>query len=342
MKSEKEVVSTEKKAHYFLILLYSLSLIVLFLMFSPFLTPLILGGIIIMFLYPVNMWVKKRIKNSVVSSLLMTFFVLVVIVIPSFFLVTALAEEASVAYTTLLRSDLDEMSASLSEFLGIEIDLGEQLIPVTRSVRDYITGSIFHLLSSAAELLAKLFLMFFLIYYGFKEGDVLLKKFMALLPMTKKHKEGLKEETARVLHGVLYGQILIAIIQGIVGGIGFWIFGVPNPVFWGFVMGVLAFVPLLGPFMVWLPASLALFFAGDTFNAIGLFFYGLLLTSNLDNILRPKLIGSKARMHPLLVLIGIFGGIALFGFVGMLIGPVVLAITILIVKFFNKDVRFVS
>jgi len=340
--SEKKEGFGSRKAHYFLVMLYALALIVLFLMFRPFLTFLILGGIIVVFFYPVNNWLKKYVRNSVASSLIMTLLILVLIVIPSFFLVSALAEEATIAYTSLLRADLDEMSASLSEFLGVEVNLEEQLVPLTRTIRDYITGSIIQILGSLTEFLAKLFIMFFLIYYGFKEGDKLVKSFMGLLPIPKKHKFALQEETSRVLYGVLYGQILISVIQGVVGGIGFWIFGVPNPIFWGFVMGVLAFVPLLGPFLVWLPASLVLFFSGDTFNGVGLFIYGALLTSNIDNILRPRLIGDKAKMHPLLVLVGILGGISLFGFIGMLIGPVVLAICILIIKFFNKDVHFVD
>lgn len=339
MDGKKEALSA-KKSHYFLVLLYGLAILIMFLMFRPFLTFLILGGIIVVAFYPVNTWLRRHIKNSIASSLIMTFIILLLIVIPSFFLVSALADEASAAYSSFLRADFDELSASLSEYLGIDVDLSEQILPLTRTIRDYITGSIFQLLSSLTELLAKLFLMFFLIYYGFKEGDKLVRGFMSLLPISKKHKEALKDETNRVLYGVLYGQILISIIQGVVGGIGFWVFGVPNPVLWGFIMGVLAFIPLLGPFLVWLPASIILFATGDTFNAVGLFLYGALLTSNIDNILRPRIISGKAKMHPLLVLVGILGGISLFGFIGMLIGPVVLAICILIVKFFNKDVHF--
>jgi predicted PurR-regulated permease PerM len=145
--------------------------------------------------------------------------------------------------------------------------------------------------------------------------------------------------TRDVITAVLYGQLLIAVLQGLVGGLGFLIFGIENPVFWGFTMGVLSFIPLLGPPAVWLPAAIYLIYAGNLVSGIGLIIYGVVIVMNIDNFLKPKLIGGKSGMHPIVVLVGILGGITLFGFAGFIIGPIILALALLIIKFYNEDLK---
>jgi predicted PurR-regulated permease PerM len=181
--------------------------------------------------------------------------------------------------------------------------------------------------------------MFFLIYYAFKEGDSLLTSFMNILQY-QKTKDQILDEANKVLYGVMHGQFLVALIQGGLGGLGFWIFGFPNPIFWGFIMVILAFIPMLGTPLVWLPASLIQLSQGNQFGAIGMLLFGGIVVLNIDNVLKPMIIGKRTGLHPMLVLLGIFGGIQFFGIIGMIIGPVIVALCILIIKFFNQDVIF--
>ncbi len=322
----------------FLSMAYLLAVIIIFLLFRPYITFMFLGIIIVMFLYPVNTWMQKKIPNKVVSSLLMTFLAFVVVFIPVVLLAASLVDDARNIYNEVIDLDLDETSKTLSEFLGFDIDLNDILFPLAIDFRSYISESIPDILGFATEFFIKFFLLLFVIYYGFKEGNLLLKSFIGSLPFSRSQSKLLIEKTKQVIWGVLYGNFLIAILQGLFGGIGFWIFGISNPVFWGFVMGVLSFVPVVGTPLVWIPVAIYSFFQGNIYLALGLTLYNILIVMNIDNFLKPKLIGSRTGMHPIIVLIGILGGITLFGVVGFILGPIVLALSILIIGFFNSEV----
>jgi predicted PurR-regulated permease PerM len=143
---------------------------------------------------------------------------------------------------------------------------------------------------------------------------------------------------------MFYGNITIAIMQGILGAIGFMIFGVPSPILWGFVMVLFALIPYFGTAVVWLPAALNLIFSGYlqnnsslTTRGIFLIVYGVLVISSIDNILKPKLIGAKANVHPILVLIGVLGGLSLFGFVGLFLGPMMLALLMTFIDIYEEE-----
>lgn len=335
-----ETNKLSKKSNYFFLLFYALAIVILYLMFRPFLTFLILGGIIALFMFPINKRLQKWIKNKVISSFILTVIVFLLILIPLIFISVSLVKESTNVIKAYSEIDFDRASNDISSFIGYKIDLKQLSNPVIAKAGELLATSIPSLISSITDLVINLFVMFFLIYYAFKEGDSLVKGFMNMLPITKNHRNQLRDETKKVVYGVIYMQFLVALIQGTLGGIGFWIFGIPNPVLWGFVMVILSFVPFVGTPLIWGPAVLLELSAGNTWVGVGLLLYSGILVMNIDNLIKPKLIGDETGMHPVLVLIGIFGGIALFGLIGMLIGPVVVALCSLIIKFFNKDVDF--
>ncbi|MFQ5620928.1 MAG: AI-2E family transporter, partial [Candidatus Nanoarchaeia archaeon] len=148
--------------------------------------------------------------------------------------------------------------------------------------------------------------------------------------------------------GVIYGSLVIALIQGALGALGFMIFGVGSPILWGLVMSLFALVPFIGTPIIWGPAGLLLvidgFVDGQTnlvAKGIGLLIYGTLVISTVDNILKPKLIGKKAKIHPIVVLIGVLGGLSLLGFVGFVVGPLVLALFEALIEVYEKEKRAV-
>lgn len=164
--------------------------------------------------------------------------------------------------------------------------------------------------------------------------------------MQKKEYAYILSRLSEIVHGVVYGYLMIALIQGGLGALGFFIFGVTSPIFWGLIMALFALIPILGTGVVWIPASLILFFDGMIqssnwlmFKGVGLFLYGILIISTIDNILKPKLISEKAKVHPVIIMIGVFGGLLLFGPLGVIIGPLVLAMTQVVFEtYLNKKV----
>ncbi|MFT4311463.1 MAG: AI-2E family transporter [Candidatus Woesearchaeota archaeon] len=326
-----------KTSNLFLILAYLAAIVFVFLLFSPYITFMILGLILVLFLYPINKRLLKKMKNKVLTSLTMTTLTLIIILLPLAILGTYITNDARQIYNEVITLDLEHMSERITELTGAEVNLEELIFPALIDFRSYLTQAIPSILGFVTELFIKTFLMLFVLYYGFKEGDKIKSSLLKMIPLSQKHKQELVEKTKNVIFAVLYGQFLIALLQGIAGGIAFWIFGIPNPVFWGFIMGVLSFIPLLGPPIVWLPAGLYQIYIGEIVSGVGLILVGVLIIMNIDNFLKPKLIGGKSGMHPIVVLVGILGGISLFGFIGFVIGPILLAISLLIIKFFNED-----
>ncbi|PIN79968.1 hypothetical protein COV13_04400 [Candidatus Woesearchaeota archaeon CG10_big_fil_rev_8_21_14_0_10_32_9] len=336
---DKKVVQ-KVKSNYLFVLLYLLALVLLFLLFRPYFAFLVLGGIIVIFLYPVNEWVRSKVKNRMVSSWIMVILVLLIILIPTFFLAIELGSQARAAYVDLAAKDWGVISSGISQYLGFEVDFKEFIVPFSVNIKNYFTGAIPEIIGSLTDLTIKLFLMFFLIYYAFKDGDKITKGLMSILPVTKSQKKEIEEESKRVLYGVMYGQLLVSLLQGVLGGLGFLVFGIPNPVLWGFVMFLFAFIPFLGTPMIFVPASLLQIANGYYFSGLGMLIFGLIVVMNIDNVIKPKIIGDRSGMHPLLVVMGIFGGLHFFGVIGMIIGPIVVALCALIIKFYNEDFIF--
>ena len=145
---------------------------------------------------------------------------------------------------------------------------------------------------------------------------------------------------------VIYGSLIIAIIQGMLGGIGFWVVGLPSPLIWAIVMIFAALIPYIGSSIIWFPAALILIFSGYVdsepiliIKGAGLILYGTFIIGLIDNILKPKIIGDKGGLHPVLVLLGVIGGLNLLGFIGIIIGPIILAMLVTFIKIYEEEKR---
>jgi predicted PurR-regulated permease PerM len=134
--------------------------------------------------------------------------------------------------------------------------------------------------------------------------------------------------TREVIDASVYGVITIAIIQGTLGGLAFWVLGIRSAIIWAVVMTFLSMVPMLGAFIVWVPAAIYLAITGQVMKAVLLALWGTLVIGMIDNFLRPKLVGSRTRLHELLIFFAVLGGLNVFGVLGVVLGPVVLAVTL--------------
>ena len=203
-------------------------------------------------------------------------------------------------------------------------------------IQDSIVGLAPDILGSLTELLLGLFIMFFVMYYAFRDGEHFLGHVKQILPLEPALKEKLFMEVRNVTQGVLYGQVMTAVIQGSVATLGLIMFGVGNWVFWGAIMLILAFLPVFGTALIWVPAAVDKLLAGETFEGIGLLLYGILIVTNIDNLVRPKLISERSHVHPVLVMVGVLGGLKMVGFSGMLVGPLILALLVALIQFWEE------
>ncbi|HLD72620.1 MAG TPA: AI-2E family transporter [Candidatus Nanoarchaeia archaeon] len=336
--------------NYIPLALLVLLLVLSFLILEPFLKALFLGALLAYIFYPLHIRLKAKVGGTA-SATLICLLVLLILVIPAVFFLKTLIFE-SYALFVLVKQKLavglftqcqHQLCGMIKEF-GQLPEISYQIQNIVKTITTSIVDKGSALLVSIPRIILNLVVMFFTLFYLILEGPLWLAKLNKFFNAQKKEYNRVVQRLKDTTYGIIYGYGIVALIQGILGGLGFWIFGLSSPFFWGLVMGLLALVPFLGTGLVWVPAALILFLDGLFQNSswlmikAGVFFvYCLLLVSTLDNIIRPKIIGEKARIHPVMVMLGIFGGILFFGAIGIIIGPLLLSFTAEIAEIYLKE-----
>lgn len=299
-------------------------------------TYIVLAGILTYALFPIYHFMNQRTHRPGLSAGLAIVLALLVMILPTVYLVSELVDQVSGAYNTLQADSLSQVGDYLNSLTNGRVDFQEMLNSTLDQLRQSIVGLAPNILGSISELLLGLFIMFFVMFYGFREGQGFITYLKALLPLETDLKDSLFRELRTVTQAVLYGQVLTAMIQGGLGGLGLLVVGVPNALFWGAMMMITAFVPVLGTPIVWVPAGVGLILDGSVTSGVILLVYGATIVMNIDNFLRPKLVSGRSNVHPVLILIGVLGGLRVFGFIGMLVGPLILAMFVALIKFYEQ------
>lgn len=194
-----------------------------------------------------------------------------------------------------------------------------------------ITSSI----GDAVSIVVDIIFVFLTVFFLLVDGPVFLKKIQEYMPFSKNQKEALIKQVKNIIISTIYGGVIIAFLQGLIGGISFSILGIPSAVLWGLCMFFASFIPILGTFIIWGPGALYLFFNGFFLKGFILILIGIFIISMVDNILRPLIVQGKTRMPTILIFFSIIGGIKLFGFIGFIMGPLVLALFISLFEIFR-------
>jgi predicted PurR-regulated permease PerM len=300
----------------------------------PFMTYIVLAGILTYTLFPIYQFLLSRTRRPQLSSAFCVVIAVMLMILPALYLVTELVDQLSDAYITLQAEAIYPVLDRLTVLTGV--DFSELFNTSISQINRQIVGMAPNILGSVTEVILGLFIMFFVMFYGFREGRAFLSHVKDILPLDPALNDSLFNELRTMTQAVLYGQVITAIIQGMLGGIGLFVFGVPNWLFWGAMMTITALIPLLGTPLIWVPAAVGLILNGDTGRGVGLLIYGATLVMNIDNFIRPRLVSGKTRVHPVLILIGVFGGLRILGPIGMLVGPLILALLVALIKFYEQ------
>ena len=326
---------------------------------KPYLLALITGATIAYLSYPLYQKILKKTNKPNAASLIVVLLIVLFLTIPFIIVVGVVLKEAYATYTSLSQHDLgtnflkiacrDESYLSckaIRSFLDFlpKNDLDYYLQVTIKKITEFIIENTTKFLASIPSFMLNFFVMIFVVYYLLKDGELISSRIKNMLPLKESHKQHVFDRFHHITYAMFYGNITVAVIQGILGGIGFLILGGPSPILWGFVMILFALVPFVGTAVIWLPAALNLIFVGylqndssSTIRGIILIAYGLFVISGIDNVLKPRLIGAKANVHPLLVLLGVLGGLELFGFIGLILGPVMLALLITFIDIYEEE-----
>ncbi len=188
------------------------------------------------------------------------------------------------------------------------------------------------------------FIMVFLLFFLFVDGKRVLNTVRQLLPMKIEHEAFILKTLKDTTDAIVFGQTVTAVLQGIIAGIGFWLFGVPHALLLGVIIGFLAIIPFLGSTIIYVPIAFYFILQGMNMGDNGalikgvlLLFYGIVFISSIDNFLKPKIIGDRAKLHPAFVFIGVIGGLALFGIIGFFLGPIIFGLFLSMVQIYKKE-----
>jgi predicted PurR-regulated permease PerM len=215
-------------------------------------------------------------------------------------------------------------------FMPEEGRIVEQVQEAAGRAGSFLMGTLAAATRGTLNLLLQLLVLFYALFYFLIDGPRILQRILRFIPLEPGQKEELLERFVSVTRATLKGSLLIGLIQGGVAGLAFWVAGVPGPAFWGTVMVVLSIIPAIGASLVWIPAVIYLFMAGQVAAGVGLLAWCAIVVGTIDNLLRPRLIGRDARMSDLMILLSTLGGIVLFGAVGFVVGPIVAALFVTI------------
>jgi len=229
-----------------------------------------------------------------------------------------------------------KISAWLQTRLGIDtLRSQEFLVEQLKRSSEFLLGFSWNLVGNILGGIVKAFFVVFTMYYLFRDGEQIVKKLPSALPVSAKQGEAIIILTQQVVSASVYGVLTIAVLQGLLGGFAFWLLGVPSPLLWAVLMTFICMIPIAGSFLVWLPLSIYLMATGHWIKALLLIVWGALVVSTIDNFLRPKLIKNQTKLHELFVFFSVLGGISVFGLLGLVLGPVVLAITLGLLQTFR-------
>jgi predicted PurR-regulated permease PerM len=321
-----------------LLVVTGLALYLCWQLLEPFRDVLLWAALLAVAFRPVQNYLVEKSGRPALSALVSCGIVVVVLVLPLAFVIVVVVGELADLATTLpgdvvaffdpdkpwVQHVHDWIDADSLQALRSREFYVQQLIAMRATLSDWTLG----LLSNLLEAVVKIVLVLFTLFYLFLDGPQLVEAFRQRLPLDAEQSAAIVRRTREVIDASLYGVLAIAVLQGTLGGLAFWVLGVPSPAIWGMVMTITALIPLIGTPVVWIPVAIYLLGNGHWGKAIGLLIWGGLVISQVDNFLRPKLVGRRAGLHPLVIFFAVLGGLKVFGFLGLFVGPVVVAVTL--------------
>jgi predicted PurR-regulated permease PerM len=316
------------------LLMHALVLLLAYLVYlivRPFLVPLGWAAVLVIFCYPGHRMLVGRYgrsRGAALSTLALT----VVLIVPSVFVTSAFIAETGAALAAVRQSLSSETSwaprfaAMAQRFVppALVADAREMVTRAAQEAGGWIAAGVGVLLQNTAIFVFDLIVTIFAAFFLFRDGDVVMRAVRTVLPLEERLRERLIGQIHEVINAAVTSSFIVAATQGLLGGMAFWLLDITAPVFWGVVMALFCLLPL-GAWVVWLPAAIWLIATGHTARGIVLIAIGAGVVSAADNVLRPMLLSGRTRLNGLLMFISLMGGVAAFGLLGLMLGPVVLA-----------------
>jgi len=315
---------------------------------SPFLVPIAWAIVFSVVFYPIYAFISRYVKVKSIASSITVLIILVTIIAPitymSFLLIGELekfGDYTNSGGTEFVRDLFEKMKAS-PHFAKLSSLIGENNMPTADQVMDNIkkiglllAQNLSVRITNIIFVVLNFLFMIFTIFFLFRDGPGFLTKAKDYMPFNEDQKTRLATQVKDMIASTVYGGVIVAIIQGCLGGVAFYVIGINSPVLWGIAMSVMSFVPLLGTLSIWGPAAIYLLSQGDYMHGVGLILFGIFVISMVDNILKPLIIGSRTKMPTIVIFFSVLGGIKAFGIIGLIMGPLIMAVFVSVFEIFR-------
>jgi predicted PurR-regulated permease PerM len=320
-----------------------------YLVISPFLAPLAWAAVFAVMFYRVHMELSPRIGPSR-SALAATLMTAVLIVAPGVILVSIIAREVPQVVSYVHQFSLPEPDRIKSIWEAVRqrsptplpedpaFLVREGVQRVLAFLAPHAGAAVADLFATLGSLLVMLFALFFLL----RDGHTLARQVRDLLPLPEGARDRLMTDTRDLIVASVGAGLMVAVVQGAIGALAFWLLGIHAPAFWGVVMAVCSLIPVFGAALVWVPTALWLLFSGEIGRGIILAIVGVLGISLADNVLRPLLLAGRTTASGLVVFLGLLGGAAAFGFIGLVLGPIILVTAGSLLRVFSRREPFAA
>lgn len=320
---------------------------------SPYLKPVLTAMVLAVVFYPAHVRWRRLVRNASLAALISTLLVLLLLVVPSTFLVLEIKRELTAVYqaiTTMRMQNGDwllqlmQMSNNATQWLSQYVDLsGFDLPALLREKAQQASG---YLLSLSANLignltwfLISLFIAFMTLFFLLRDGRALMRRLIVLIPLQPAQRRNLIGSIRRTVTASMYGVVAVALVQGVLMGLAFWFLRLPSPVLCSVLTAIISLIPLISSSVIWLPASIILMMNGSWMKGLILLGWGAGVVGVADNFIRPWLISRARDFHPLLVFFALLGGVQAFGLIGLFAGPVVLAVALALFDLLKEESR---
>jgi predicted PurR-regulated permease PerM len=332
----------EKEVKKILALILFLVLIVItFLLVKPFISAILFAAVLAYLLYPLHKRLVKIIRSPNWSAAIITFVFIVVMVILLWFIIQIAIKEAFNIYLSIQKIDVfSSINNLLSSVLVESPELSRELAlaiqnTISQSINSFVQGA-GKIITDAPALFLQVFVAFFVTFYFLRDGKKIVNSIYTLIPFEKKIKDKFLTRSSEIANATIFGQIIIGIIQGITAGISFYLFGAPSPLFLTIIAVFVSILPFVGAWLVWIPVGLVMIATGNVLNGVLLMLYGLIIVGLIDDVVRPHVVGRRGRINPAIALIGMLGGLALIGPIGLVVGPLIIEYVLITVNIYRS------
>ena len=324
----------------FLLALAAVTFYFCYLIAQPFLSPIFAAIVIAIAFYPLHGLIRRHIPRRSLAATLTTVLVLLLVTVPPVVLGIAVSGELSDMYQSLSRKSaavggvnpylmhlLEEVLSRLGKYVDLsQLDLRAALLRWLEQASRSLLAIGGTVVSNIFAFAFNLVIVFFTLFFLFREGGMIRNRVAALLPLSTREVAKLFGSIHDTVIANLYGGLAVGLTQGSLTGIAFWVLGVPSPILWALVTVLASLVPMIGSALVWGPASIFLLATGHWGKALILLGWGAAVVAQVDALVRPYVVSERAKAHTLLVFFALLGGMKAFGFMGLFIGPIVLSI----------------